>query len=89
MIVRRTNTNVFWKYVLLHIVRIVIAVIVLSLLVRVFILRGNLSHEGALADLLDAAGNGCHIYILLKNYFKAQKHHYNSITHLRCEIRFG
>lgn len=58
MIVRRTNTNVFWKYVLLHIVRIVIAVIVLSLLVRVFILRGNLSHEGALADLLDAAGNG-------------------------------
>lgn len=52
------NTNVSRKYVLLHIVRIVIAVIVLSLLVRVFILHGNLSREGALTGLLNFAGNG-------------------------------
>lgn len=52
------STNVSLKYVYLRLLRIVIAVIALSLLVRVFILRGNLSREGAVAGLLDSAGNG-------------------------------
>ena len=46
------------KYLFLRGIRIAIAIIVLSVLVRLFVLQGSLSHEGAFADLLDAAGNG-------------------------------